>query len=63
MWLMCVCVGGGQDDRVKVFGDAWDCVYDGELKLQEVGRWVRPRALLLLLHCGGRAQGWGCGCA
>lgn len=26
-----------QDDRVKVFGDCWDCVYDGELKLQAVG--------------------------
>lgn len=25
-----------QDERLRVFGDAWECIYDGELTLQPV---------------------------
>lgn len=25
-----------QDERLRVFGDAWECTYDGELTLQPV---------------------------
>jgi len=27
-----------EDERLRVFGDAWEVVWDGELKLQPVGR-------------------------
>jgi 8-oxo-dGTP pyrophosphatase MutT (NUDIX family) len=30
-----------EDDRVKVYGDAWECTYDGPVKLQEVRRSFR----------------------
>jgi len=37
-----------QDERLRVFGDAWECTYDGELKLQPVRIYVCVIATVII---------------